>query len=360
MRRGGLMKIQAHRISIPVILEVGTDKIQNVGTYIKKCGITKFVVFFGEGIREMFGGVIFDSLNGDNSLKLLASYDFDDNYVERMIPTAFALPSQTEAVIGVGGGKVLDVAKYAAFLNDLPFISVPTSTSHDGFASSGCSLYINNRRTTVHSRMPYGIIVDTGIIKNSPERFIFSGIGDIISKITAVYDWKFEASQGFAEVDDFAIMIAKKSVNSIARMPFDSIKEDFFIKELVDSLTMSGISMEIAGNSAPASGSEHLISHALDKMTEKPQLHGIQVGIATYIMSKVQGHRYDRVTKFLTDTGFFEHVGTLDLKVADYEKAIDIAPEIKPNRHTYIHIAESREKAKNLIYEDEILRKILK
>jgi glycerol-1-phosphate dehydrogenase [NAD(P)+] len=168
----------------------------------------------------------------------------------------------------------------------------------------------------------------------------------------------FEEQQGFTRVDDFAVMIAKKSVNSIARMPYSDIKEDFFIKELVDSLTMSGIAMEIAGNSSPASGSEHLISHALDKMTDKPQLHGIQVGMATYIMSIVQNHRHERVRKFLSDTGFFSFVQTLNLSAADYERAIDMAPTIKPNRMTFIHIPENREKAKSVIYSDSILTEV--
>jgi glycerol-1-phosphate dehydrogenase [NAD(P)+] len=141
-------------------------------------------------------------------------------------------------------------------------------------------------------------------------------------------------------------------------MPYSDIKEDFFIKELVDSLTMSGLAMEIAGNSSPASGSEHLISHALDKMTAKPQLHGIQVGIATYIMSIVQNHRHERVRKFLTDTGFFNFVKTLKLNPEDYVKAIDIAPTIKPNRRTYIHIPEYKEKAKKVIYEDSVLTQV--
>lgn len=354
------MRNQAHKISIPIILEVGVDKMGNIGRYIKKAGISKYVVFFGTGIRELFGDVVHNSLTEIKGLKLLAQYDYDNNALENLMSKAFSLPSQTEAIIGIGGGKVLDVAKYIAFINDLPFISVPTSTAHDGFASSGCSLYVNGRRTSVHARMPYGIIVDTGVIKNSPDKFIFSGIGDIISKITAVYDWQFEESHGKTVVDDFAVMIAKKSVNSIARMSFNSIKEDFFIKELVDSLTMSGISMEVAGSSAPASGSEHLISHSLDKLLEKPYLHGIQVGIATYIMSRVQEHRFERVNKFLTQTGFFNHVADIGLKAADLEQAIETAPGIKPNRYTFIHIPEYREKAKKLLYEDEVLKKILK
>lgn len=349
------MKTQIHRISIPVIMEVGPDKLKELDRYITKNGIKKITLFLGEGIRDLFGDIIFGALKG---LEILEDNDCDDNSMEYITGKAFSVPAGTEAIVGIGGGKVLDVAKYIAFLSDLPFISVPTSTAHDGFGSSGCSLFINERRKSVHARIPYGIIVDTSVIKKSPDKFIYSGIGDIVSKVTAVFDWLYEEEQGVTRVDDVAVMMAKKSVNSIVRMPYSDIKEDFFIKELVDSLTMSGLAMEIAGNSSPASGSEHLISHALDKMTAKPQLHGIQVGIATYIMSIVQNHRQERVRKFLTDTGFFNFVKTLKLNPEDYAKAIDMAPTIKPNRRTYIHIPEYREKAKRVIYEDSVLTQI--
>ena len=132
------------------------------------------------------------------------------------------------------------------------------------------------------------------------------------------------------------------------------------MRELLDSLAMSGIANEIAGSSAPTSGSEHLISHALDKMLETPQLHGIQVGVATYIMSLVQNHRYKRVNTIFTDTGFWGYVETLGLKREDYERAIDLAPSIKPYRHTYLHEEKYRERAKQLLREDEVLKRILK
>ena len=107
------------------------------------------------------------------------------------------------------------------------------------------------------------------------------------------------------------MMIAKKAVNSFVRTSFESnsIKDDLFLRELVDSLALSGIANEIAGNSAPSSGSEHLISHALDKILEVPQLHGIQVGLATYLMSLVQNHRYKRIHTIFTNTGFFDYAG---------------------------------------------------
>jgi glycerol-1-phosphate dehydrogenase [NAD(P)+] len=206
--------------------------------------------------------------------------------------------------------------------------------------------------------MAYGIVVDTDIIKSAPEKFLYSGIGDMVSKITALYDWVYEAENGYSTLDDFAVMIAKKAVNSFVRTPFKDIHEELFLKELLDSLAMSGIANEIAGGSTPTSGSEHLISHALDKLLEQPQLHGIQVGVATYLMALVQDHRYVRVHKIFTDTGFFDYVETLKLDVNDYEKAIDMAPSIKPHRHTYLHEERYRQLAKRLLREDETLRKI--
>ena len=155
-------------------------------------------------------------------------------------------------------------------------------------------------------------------------------------------------------------MIAKKAVNSFVRTPFKSIHEDLFLRELLDSLAMSGIANEIAGSSAPTSGSEHLISHALDKLLEQPQLHGIQVGIATYLMSKVQDHRYRRVNTILSDTGFWDYAATLGLNREDYQKAIDLAPSVKPFRHTYLHEEKYRKLAKQILAEDPVLQKVFR
>ena len=314
-------------------------------------------IFFGNGLIEMFGNMVFESLEKED-IELLHHEELDTTDIEDITRLAFSISNNTDAVIGIGGGKVIDVAKYVGFLRKIPFVSVPTSSSSDGFSSSSASLLVDGKRTSVPARLAYGIVVDLDVIKSAPEKFIYSGIGDLISKITALYDWIYETDKGVGELDDFALMIAKKAVNSFIRTPFESIQDDLFLKELVDSLAMSGIANEIAGNSSPTSGSEHLISHALDKILDEPQLHGVQVGIATYIMSKVQEHRYKRVNEVLATTGFWDYVKTLKIKREDFEKAIDIAPNIKPNRHTFIHEEEYRKKAKELLYKDEILKDI--
>ena len=346
-------------ICIPSILKIGSGVLGNIGSYLKNCDLNNVVVYFGNGLIDMFGNQVMKSFE-ESGVNVLQHCELDTVDIDDIIDIAFSLDVKTQAVVGIGGGKVIDAAKYMGYLRKLPFISVPTSSSSDGFCSSSASLIIDGRRNSVPAKLAYGIIVDTDVLKSAPARFLYSGIGDLVSKITAIYDWQYEEKMGYTTVNDFAVMVAKKAVNSFVRTPFSDIHEDLFLRELVDSLAMSGLANEIAGSSAPTSGSEHLISHALDKMLENPQLHGVQVGIATYIMAKVHDHRYVRVNKIFTDTGFWDYVKTLDLKRADYEAAIDMAPSIKPHRHVYLHEEKYRTMAKELLYTDEILKEILK
>lgn len=345
-------------IAIPAILKVGKGALDGIGVYLKEARLTHVVIYFGNGLIDMFGMGVMQSLK-EAGVTVLEYRELDTVDIDDIITLAFSLPVNTQAVVSIGGGKVIDAGKYAAFLKNLPFISVPTSSSSDGFSSASASLIVDGRRTSVPAKVAYGIVVDTEVIKTAPEKFIYSGIGDMISKITSLYDWLYEASLGYGTLNDYAMMIAKKAVNSFVRTPFLSIKDDLFLKELLDSLAMSGIANEIAGSSAPTSGSEHLISHALDKLLENPQLHGVQVGIATYIMSKVQDHRYVRVGTVLQETGFWEYAASLQMKKADFIRAIDMAPSIKPHRHTYLHEEKYREAAKKLVMEDDVLTGVL-
>ena len=227
-------------IGIPAILKVGRGALDNIGIYLKEENFQNAVLYFGNGLIELFGMKVMDSLK-EAGIEVLEYREIDTVCIDDIVEMAFTLPNKVQTIIAVGGGKVIDAGKYAAFLRNLPFISVPTSSSSDGFSSASASLVVEGRRTSVPARLAHGIIVDTEVIRTAPERFIYSGIGDMVSKITALYDWLFEARAGYSQVNDFAVMIAKKAVNSFVRTPFQSIQEELFLKELLDSLAMSGI-----------------------------------------------------------------------------------------------------------------------
>ncbi|MBO4687012.1 MAG: iron-containing alcohol dehydrogenase family protein [Clostridiales bacterium] len=348
-----------NHINIPSILKIEKGVTSKIGTYLKDAELTEVTILFGNGLIAMFGDTVFKSCE-EAGVTILHHQEMDTVDFNDITDLAFQIPNKTKAIIGMGGGKVIDAAKYIGYILHIPFISVPTSSSSDGFSSSSASLTIGGHRRSLPAKLAFGILVDTDVIKSAPVRFLYSGVGDMVAKISSTYDWQHEEDLGYDEVNDFAFMIAKKAVNSFVRTPFESINEELFLKELLDSLAMSGIANEIAGSSAPTSGSEHLISHALDQLLEKPQLHGVQVGIATYIMCKICDHRWKRIDTVFTKTGFWDFCATLDLKASDYCDAIDMAPQIKPHRHTYLHEEKYRELAKKLIVEDPKLTAILK
>lgn len=348
------MTIQNTSFSIPAILEIKKGVIYHLESILLKHRFQNTIIFFDDFTNEMYAKSIQDSFTTLNiDTKTLPC----KMNIHTLIDEAFKLKSY-DAVLAMGGGAVIDYGKYIAFSRKLPFISIPTSSSNDGFASSNCSLQVDEKKTTVPAKVPYGIVVDLDIVQTAPDPFILAGIGDLMSNITALYDWDFEEGNGVGHVNAFAAMLSKTAVNSFTRTPMNDIKSPIFLRELVSSLTFGGISTDISGNSAPISGSEHLISHALDKISVNPQMHGVQVGIATYIMAKVQDHRFERIVKVFDRTGFFNFVKTLPLDKEEYRQAIDMAPSIKPNRYTYLHEKAYREQAKKLLDTDTILCEI--
>ncbi|UII58230.1 iron-containing alcohol dehydrogenase family protein (plasmid) [Cytobacillus spongiae] len=341
-------------VPIPSILEIGSGVTTQLDTIFKKHPFSSAIVLFDTFSYSTLKTTIETSLSY-LSIECVMLEDTLD--IHGLISSAFSFPP-FDVVIAVGGGKVIDYGKYIAFSRRSPFISIPTSPSNDGFASSNCSLIVDGKKTTVPAKVPYGIIVDLDIIKHAPDRFILAGVGDLMSNLTALYDWEYEEKKGIGSINAFAYMLSKKAVNSFIRTPMDDLKNEVFLKELVSSLTMGGISTVISGNSAPISGSEHLISHSLESISETSQMHGIQVGVATYIMAKVQEHRIERIEKVFTRTGFFEYVKTIGLQKADFIEAISMSPSIKPNRYTYLHDDDYRQRALEIVDEDERLRDI--
>ncbi|WP_461201190.1 iron-containing alcohol dehydrogenase family protein [Anoxybacillus sp. TBDG-1] len=341
-------------IPIPSILEIGENVISRIDEMMRTYRFSKTVILFDDFTYQAYEREMKQTISSISVHTVCLPPQLD---IVDIMKKAFELP-HCDVLMAMGGGAVIDCGKYMAFLRQVPFISIPTSASNDGFASTNCSLLVHGKKTTVPAKVPFGILADLNIIQQAPERFILAGVGDLMSNITALYDWEFEQRHGVSRVNAFAAMISKKAVNSFIRTPMQNIKHPIFLKELISSLTMSGISTVISGNSAPISGSEHLISHALDKISSSPHMHGIQVGIATYIMAHVQQHRAERITKVFTRTEFFDYVKTLRLNKEEYRQAIDMAPTIKPNRYTYIHDEHYRKRAIELLDKDPILQGI--
>lgn len=347
-------------ISIPSILRVKPNALYKLGKYLRKAEMDKIAIFWGEGIKDLFYEQIHISLE---SSEIRVNYEetVSDNEITMLFESSFSIPSNVEAIVAVGGGKVIDYCKYMAYIKHLPIMSVPTSISNDGFASPMSSLYVKGRRKSLKAKIPESVIVDTKVVKESPKRFIYSGIGDLISNITAIYDWKQAAKQVEGAVNDFAVLVSNNAVENFMNYHDKDINNLEFIRLISGSLVMNGISMEISGSSRPSSGSEHLISHAYDIFAKKPSLHGIQVGIATYCISYIQeNNQHENIKLVLEETGFFKFVEENPLDKEDFLLAIDKAKTMKEDFYTILSKEGMVEKLKTFVNEDEYCKKILR
>jgi glycerol-1-phosphate dehydrogenase [NAD(P)+] len=252
-------------------------------------------------------------------------------------------------VIGLGGGKALDIAKYVGFLARLPDISVPTSLSNDGFCSPQSSLTITGKRRSLPSQMPFGVVVDTEVTGAAPIPLWWSGVGDLVSKVTAVRDWKLAFHARGTPVDDFAALLSDATVFQFVARPVRDAEGEAL---LANALMLNGVAMEVCGSSRPASGSEHLISHALDASSRKPRLHGLQVGVATYLISQLQGQGTELIRSLFERTRFWEAFQEQPLSRREWLEAIRVAPGIKDNFHTILSERDCLPEAERLLNED--------
>jgi len=347
-------------ISIPTLLRIKPNALYKIGKYLRKQNFSNIAIFYGDGIKPILGETINISLDS-SEIKIVVEDVVNDNKVEDIFKNGFPLPNSVNVIVAVGGGKVIDYCKYLGFILQLPVVSVATAISNDAMASPGASLTVNGVRRSLKARIPYGVIIDTNVIKNSPVKFTYSGIGDLISKYSAIYDWKLSYKSNGEFVNDFAVLISNSSVENVVNYKNKNVSDIEFLRLVSGCLVMSGVAMEISRSSRPASGSEHLISHAYDRLSKKPSLHGIQVGVATYAISWLQKNdKHEVIKNMLDETGFSKFVSENPLSRDEFIEAIKLAPVIKDNYYTVLNEKDSIKNLIEFVEKDEKMNSFLK
>jgi glycerol-1-phosphate dehydrogenase [NAD(P)+] len=263
--------------------------------------------------------------------------------------------SKSELIVGVGGGRSVDIAKIIGFNLDLPFVSIPTSASHDGIASPFVSIKGNKPHSLV-ATAPLGVFVDVDIIKKAPKKLLASGCGDLIAKITAVRDWQLgrdKTGEYYGRYSaDLALMSAKILMEHSSRFS----KKGLDVREVVEALISAGVASCIAGSSRPCSGAEHLFSHAVDKLEPGIGLHGEKCGIGAIMIAKLQGQDWKKIVKTLKSVGAPTTAKEIGLKSEVLAKALTIAQSLRPERYTILKEVNMNEnKAINLAKSTKVL-----
>jgi glycerol-1-phosphate dehydrogenase [NAD(P)+] len=244
---------------------------------------------------------------------------------------------QPQVLFGVGGGTKIDAAKLSAAHQGIPFISVPTTVSHDGIASPLASIKGLGKPYSAMAQSPLAIIADTHVIFQAPWRSVISGCGDVISKFTAVRDWRLAHIDKSEYYGEYAASLALMSATLIEEN-VDRIKkgneEGFRI--LLEALISCGVAMSIAGSSRPCSGSEHLFSHALDIVKPNGAMHGEQCGVGSIMMTYLYGANWKRTRDTLKCLGAPTTAKDLGVKDEEVVKALELAVTVRPDRYTIL------------------------
>lgn len=242
--------------------------------------------------------------------------------------------SGPDAVVGVGGGRVVDVVKLAAAGRRVDVVIVPTQLASDAVCSPVAVILDRaGNRESVGARMPSAVIVDLDVADRAPRTTWLAGLGDLVSNLSAVRDWRTAHAERAEEFDDFACLTSEAAALSVVEDDADLDDPDYRQK-LIRGLILSGIAMEMAGSSRPASGSEHLISHALDRTLEQPRSHGLQVAVGTIAAGILRGDDLHRLIAFFRRVGLPVVPGDLGIELDAFIEAVRLGPSTRPSRST--------------------------
>ena len=332
----GQRKSISHTMELPRQIVVGENNIEEVGKFLHGlCPNSKKVsIISGKNVKKIFGQQIDSSLKESkiNSIWHLATSNLvkDTKQIQKKVKNA-----KTDLIIGIGGGRSVDIAKLCSFNLRKPFVSIPTSASHDGIASP----FVSVRGEKPHSLVataPLGVFVDVNVIKGAPKKLLASGCGDLMAKVTAVKDWQLGRDKKGEYYGRYSADLASMSAKILIESSPSFSKKGIDARIIVEALISAGVASCIAGSSRPCSGAEHLFSHAVDHLEFGVGLHGEKVGIGAIMISKLQGQDWKKIVKTLKNVGAPTTAKEIGLKPKVLAKALTIAQSLRPERYTVL------------------------
>jgi len=278
-----------------------------------------------------------------------------------------------DVLVAVGSGTIHDITRMVGYTLELPFISIPTAPSVDGFNSKGAPIILRGEKKTIVSIGPNAVFADLHILKSAPRELIAAGFGDILGKYTSLFDWTFGRITNEEPYMEQAYIITKQALNRcVGAVELIEQGEEQGIASLMSGLIESGIAMLIFGKSHPASGAEHHVSHYWEmdfmKKGRRQLLHGAKVGVSCTMIAELY-HRlsaedfglqsgvresvrehWQEIKRCINDIPTAEELRQLLAKVGGpatieqlgiakelAEQALREAHHVRPERYTLLH-----------------------
>ena len=336
-------RMLTHTMELPRLIVIGEKNIGEIGKFVLSLNKPEKVsLVTGEHVKKILQKKIEKSL-GTSKINYVW-HIANENTIKsiRNIQTQVK-KDKSDLIVGIGGGRSVDIAKMIAFNLSKPFVSVPTAASHDGIASPFVSVKSAKPHSIV-ATAPLGVFVDIDIIKKSPKRLLASGCGDLVANIIAVKDWELGRDKKGEYYGRYSANLSLLSAKMVMENSELFAKKGLDVRVIVEALISAGVASCIAGSSRPCSGAEHLFSHALDKLAPGIGLHGEKCGIGAIMMAKLQGQDWKKIVKTLKNIGAPTTAKQIGVKPKIVAKALMIAQSLRPNRYTILKEVKMTEK----------------
>lgn len=242
-----------------------------------------------------------------------------------------------DAVVGIGGGRTLDVAKYAATRAGVPMVAVATNLAHDGLCSPVASLEHAHGKGSYGVAMPLVLVVDLDYVKAAPAHLVSAGVGDVVSNLSAIADWMLAKDERREPVDGLALVFAQTAAEAVMGRT-DSIEDEDFLVVLAESLVLSGMAMSVAGTSRPCSGACHEILHAVDQLFPGTSNHGELAGMGALFATHLRrdDQRFEQIATCLDRHRLARVPEQVELDDDQFVQAVLAAPGTRPDRYTIL------------------------
>lgn len=322
-------------MELPRLIVVGEKNVSKFGNFLHSLSNPKKIsIISGANVKKLVHKKIEKSLQA-SKIKYFWHHA-KNNETKAIIETQNKVKKdKSDLIVGIGGGRSVDIAKMIAFNLKKPFVSIPTSASHDGIASPFVSVR-GDKPHSIVAATPLGVFVDIDIIKKAPKRFLASGCGDLVANIIAVRDWELGRDETGEYFGRYSANLAAMSAKILMENSDLFAKKGLDVRIIVEALISAGVASCIAGSSRPCSGAEHLFSHALDKLAPGVGLHGEKCGIGAIMMGKLQGQDWKKIAKTLKNVGAPTTAKKIGLKPKVLAKALTIAQGLRPERYTIL------------------------
>ncbi|PWU67873.1 sn-glycerol-1-phosphate dehydrogenase [Gracilibacillus dipsosauri] len=353
-----IKELECNDINLPAIY-IEKEVIKRIPEFANKHQFRHIVIVTDDNTKKVVGDELTLFLEKEGLItQLVILTPTEHNQVianeETLVELMLATSPETTLLIAAGSGTIHDIVRFVGHKMDIPFISVPTAASVDGFTSKGAPLILRGKKQTIQTASPIAVFADINILVRAPRELTAAGFGDILGKYTSLVDWEISrliANEPYqaraAAMTRYALDTCINNIEKIAQ------RDEEGIKIIIQALIESGLVMLVLDYSRPASGGEHHLSHFLEmdmlQKNQKQHLHGAKVGVTTAIIAELY-------KKFVTESSLEDiKNGTVKKHWRTIKELILSIPEAEQLR-SYLRKVGGPDSIQALKIEDKVVR----